>query len=82
MYPTLQPRAGLDNGIMSGARGDRAEGVRVTQGWLWLQQQGGQGWLRQVEQDAQARLWSCAIDAAAIPHRAMHPAAVGVQGRC
>lgn len=56
--------------------------MRVTQGWLWLQQQGGQGWLRQVEQDAQARLWSCAMDAAAIPHRAVHPAAVGVQGRC
>lgn len=53
--------------------------VRFIQVWLWLQQDGGEGCLRQAEQDAQAGLWSCAMDAAGIPHGAVHPAAVGLK---
>lgn len=48
--------------------------MRFIQGWLWLQQDGGEGCLRQVEQDAQAM---DAMEAAGIPHGALHPAAVG-----
>lgn len=46
---------------MSGARAERElrlwkrqRWVGFIQGWLWLQQDGGEGCLRQVEQDAQA----------------------------
>lgn len=52
---------------------ERQRWVRFIQGWLWLRQDGGEGCLRQAEQDAW--LWSCAMDAAGIPHGAVHPAA-------
>lgn len=90
MYPTFQPRAGQWHHVRNQSR-DGAEGVReaaVGESHSGLAvaaaQDGGEGegWLRQVEQGAQAGLWSCAMDAAGIPHGAVHPAAVAVKGRC
>lgn len=36
---------------------ERQHWVRVIQGWLWLQQHGGEGCLRQAEQDCGAVPW-------------------------
>lgn len=88
MYPTFQPGAGLDHGIVSGTRaGEGAEAVREAavgerQSGLAVAAAGWRGRVSKAGRAGCTGLWSCAMDAAGIPHAALHPAGVWIKGRC